>query len=91
MNKIMATFRISDATAKQYDQIMQDLDRSGLYKVRARSHHVMATSGDGFRVVDVWESPEALQEFFGTLGPILVKNGVHSPEPEILPVHNEVF
>ena len=91
MSKIAAIFRAPDMSSKQYDAVMADLDRSGLYKVRTRSHHIMAVNGEGSVVVDVWDSPEALNEFFGILGPVLIKNGVTPPQPEIYPVHNEVL
>lgn len=90
MSKIIAIFRTPDMGTNQYDNVMKDLDRAGQYKVKTRSHHVMAPLEKGGIVVDVWDSPEALNEFFGTLGPILVKNGVVPPQPEVYPVHNEV-
>lgn len=34
-------------------------------------------------VVDIWESPEQLQTFAGTLMPILKDVGIDPPEPEI--------
>jgi len=90
MSKILAVFRVPDMSRAKYDQVMRDLDNAGKYKVKTRTNHVMALAGEGSVVADVWESQDALNEFFGTLGPILVKNGVNPPQPEIYPVHNEV-
>lgn len=42
MSRIVAIFRVPDMSPDQYDNVMADLDRTGMYKVRARSHHVMA-------------------------------------------------
>jgi hypothetical protein len=92
MNKVVAIFRAPDMSKEQYDRVMNDLERVGMYKVKTRSHHCMALTENskGSVVVDVWDSAEALNEFFGTLGPILVKNGVTPPQPELYPVHNVV-
>lgn len=90
MSSILVIFRVPDMSQAQYDSVMKDLDQVNMYKVKSRLHHCMAPNGDGSVVVDVWESPEALNEFFGTLGPILVRNGVTPPQPEIYPVHNIV-
>jgi hypothetical protein len=91
MSKVIAIFKAADMSQSQYDQVMKDLDRVGLYKVKNRSYHCVGLKDKGSVVVDVWDSPEALNEFFGTLGPILVKNGVVPPQPEIYPVHNTVM
>jgi hypothetical protein len=90
MSKILAIFNIPDMSREQYDSVMKDLDNAGLYKVKTRSQHTMALKEKGSVVVDVWDSQDALNEFFGTLGPILIKNGVNPPPPEIYPVHNQV-
>jgi len=90
MSKILAIFRVPDMSPEKYDGVMKDLDYAGMYKVKSRSKHTMALTGSGSVVVDVWDSTDALNEFFGTLGPILVKNGINPPQPEIYPVHNEV-
>ncbi|HEY3251363.1 MAG TPA: hypothetical protein VGK25_09620 [Ignavibacteria bacterium] len=90
MSKILAIFRVPDMSKEQYDNIMKDLENAGMYKVKTRSTHIMAPNKTGSIVVDVWDSEAALNEFFGTLGPILEKNGVNPPPPEIYPVHNEI-
>ncbi|MDQ3670602.1 MAG: hypothetical protein M3377_10050 [Actinomycetota bacterium] len=48
--------------------------------------HVAGEAEGGFRVVDVWESEEALRRFAETLVPILQELGVEG-EPEIYPTH----
>ena len=90
MEKILGIFHSPDMTREKYDSVIKDLDNSGLYKVKARSQHTMALNGKGCVIIDVWDSNEALNEFFGTLGPILVKNGVNPPKPEIYPVYNQI-
>ena len=91
MSKILAIFRSSDMSKETYDNVMKDLDKAGLSKVETRTYHCMALNEKGSVVADVWDSQEALNEFFATLGPILAKNGVNPPPPEIYPVHNVVL
>lgn len=86
----MAIFRVPDMSQSKYDQVMKDLEKAGHYTVNTRSYHCMALNETGSIVVDVWDSSEALNEFFGTLGPILSNNGIQPPAPEIYPVHNIV-
>lgn len=51
--------------------------------------HATGEAEGGFRVVDVWESEEAVQRFAETLMPILREVGVEA-EPEIYPAHSFV-
>ena len=51
--------------------------------------HIAGDSGSGFRVVDVWESEEAFQQFGDKLGPIMQGLGIDI-EPEIYPIHTLV-
>jgi hypothetical protein len=51
--------------------------------------HTAGDAPSGFRVVDVWESEEAAQEFGGHLGPVLEEVGV-TDEPEMYPAHTFV-
>ena len=51
--------------------------------------HATGEAEGGFRVVDVWESEEAVQRFGETLMPILREVGVEA-EPEIYPAHTFV-
>ena len=51
--------------------------------------HIPGQGEKVFRVVDVWESEEALNDFAGKLMPILQDIGVQG-EPEIYPAHTYV-
>ncbi|HEX2787383.1 MAG TPA: hypothetical protein VHP32_05705 [Ignavibacteria bacterium] len=88
MSKIVAIFRAPDMTREQYDTVIKKLEEAGKGKIKERPHHIMGLNNGGSIVIDVWESPEALNEFFGTLSPILEGTGVTAPQPEIYPVHN---
>ena len=90
MQKVIALFNVPGMTAKQYDQVMKDLETSGHGNPKGRLHHVAAEIPNGWSVIDVWQSGESMNEFAGILIPILIKNGVTPPQPTILPVHNIV-
>jgi hypothetical protein len=51
--------------------------------------HIPGQGPNGFRVVDVWESEDAVQRFGDVLMPILADIGVEG-EPEIYPAHTYV-
>ena len=51
--------------------------------------HAAGEAVRGFRVVDVWESEEAVRKFGETLGPLLAEVGIEA-EPEIYPAHSFV-
>jgi hypothetical protein len=51
--------------------------------------HIAGEGPDGFRVVDVWKSEEAVRRFGDIIGPILRELGVQG-EPEIYETHTFV-
>jgi hypothetical protein len=51
--------------------------------------HAAGQGENGFRVVDVWESEEALGRFAETLTPILSESGVEGA-PDVYPAHTFV-
>ncbi len=51
--------------------------------------HIPGQGEKGFRVVDVWESQEALDTFAAKLMPILEEIGVQG-QPEVYPAHTYV-
>ncbi|MEJ2547921.1 MAG: hypothetical protein P8125_08905 [Gemmatimonadota bacterium] len=51
--------------------------------------HIAGQGEKVFRVVDVWESEEALNRFAEIIGPILRQAGVEG-EPEVYPIHTYV-
>lgn len=87
---VIAVFDLPNMSTTQYDQVMRDLNAAGAASPAGRLYHVMSATPKGAQVVDVWESQEKLTAFFGTLGPLLVRNGVTPPKPVITPVHNIV-
>jgi hypothetical protein len=82
-------------TQEQYDESARKL----LGKERAESPsdwpvpgllaHITGQGPNGFRVVDVWESQEAVDAFGAKLGPALAEMGVQE-HPEVYEAHTYV-
>jgi hypothetical protein len=85
---IVALFDIPGMTAAQYDRVIKELEAAGAGSPKGRLYHVASAKEAGWFVVDVWESGELLNQFAQTLMPILQKNGVTPPQPQIYPTHN---
>jgi hypothetical protein len=95
----MLTFDFPGVTSQQYDQLCRNLNdgqpltsladfhRAGYLIV---SHVAGPTPDGGWRVVDVWESAEALGRFRQKLMPLLEQVGIPGVAPQVLPVHNVV-
>ena len=81
---------VSDGTLAQYDQVIRELEASGHGNPPGRLSHVAARKGDGYLVVDLWESQEDLDRFAQTLVPLLERAGGPVPQPQVYPVHNVV-
>ena len=79
----------SDDTLALYDQVIKDLEAAGQGTPPGRLSHVAARKGNGYLVVDVWESEAAFDRFAQTLGPLLEKAG-HIASPQGYPVHNTI-
>jgi hypothetical protein len=82
----------SEGTQEQYDQAVETIARSGI-RSEGRIFHVAgpmeAGIEAGWRIVDVWESQEALDAFVQRVGPILQMLGMWPPDfSKNWPVHN---
>jgi len=90
----MAIVMISDAgtdTVEQYDQIIKQLDEAGHGNPPGRLSHTAALKDNGsYFVVDVWESPEALEQFAQVLVPLIEAVGGVPPDLKISPLHNTI-
>ena len=72
----------------KYDAVIRDLELGGkAYK--GGVFHAAGPMDGGWRIVDVWDSQEALDTFMREkLGATMQKNGVPEPQLTIWPVHN---
>ena len=83
---------IPGGTQEDYDKIAQELTGGPInslsdWPVDGILFHVAGPTENGWRVVDVWESEEALEAFGAKLGPALEAAGVDAPPPNIFGVH----
>ena len=90
----MAIVMVSDAgtdSVEQYDQIIQQLEEAGHGNPAGRLSHTAALKDNGsYLVVDVWESPEALQRFAQVLMPLIEAVGGAAPNLQTSPLHNMI-
>jgi hypothetical protein len=90
-------FSFEDASLDQYDDACRRINNG--QPMRALSdwpgggclaHAAWQEDAGGFRVFDVWESPEAFEGFGEKLVPILTEAGITPAEPHIVHLHNFV-
>ena len=75
-------------TQEQYDKVTEMLQLSGKTPP-GQIFHVAGPMEGGWRIVDVWESQEAFDNFLQTkLGPALQEAGSLPPQTKVWPVHN---
>src|SRR5919106_2100815 len=93
---VVAVFQHRTLTQENYEESVRRLTggRSRLespadWPVEGLLVHATGEGENGFRVVDVWESPEAFQHFGETLMPILQDLGVEG-QPDVYPAHTFV-
>lgn len=88
MKQVVVEFNFPNVSVKQYDGIWDDLRAAGFSHPKGLISHVGApTPNGGLLVVDVWESPEAFDEFGKTLMPLIAKHDIPMIQPRVLPVH----
>jgi hypothetical protein len=90
MEKLVVVYDVKGMFPNQYQQVMRDLTQSGEAAPDGRLNHFASAQEGGMVVVDVWESQQKLERFAGVLIPILVKNSVPPPVPQIHPWINQV-
>ena len=79
-------------TLAQYDAVVEEMQLNGKPAPHGIFHVAGAMEGGGIRIVDVWESPEAFEEFaHHKIGPITQKYGIAAPKVTVWPVHNTLM
>ncbi len=79
-----------EGTLEQYDEVIGKMgfEPNGVGAPNALFHWA-AKSGDGIRVVDVWESREAFDAFAqDQIGPLTAQAGLAEPKMAFFDVHN---
>lgn len=83
---ILAIHHVPSLTAERYDAVVRGLT-NGRERLESLSDggiqgllfHVAGQGADGFWVVDVWESQEAIDRFSQRAGPIAQAAGINEP------------
>jgi len=84
---IVFLFEPKSMNKVQYHRLLAKLDEAGIRDQPGRSFHICFGVGDKLRILDVWDSEEALMASFGEgIVPILQEVGVEAMPPDILPV-----
>ena len=81
-------FRPQSLTAQQYDEAIAALEAAGAATPAGRVHHSCFGPDDALMVYEVWESPQAFEEYGPVLMPILHKVGIDPGTPDVMPVHH---
>ena len=87
---IAALMEFSDITPEQYDAVIADMNLDGKPAPNAIFHVAGPTNAGGWRVVDVWETAEAFDDFSkNKIMPLAMKHGLKQPpKVDVWPVHN---
>jgi len=87
---IEARSEIQGMTKEQYDRAISQVGDQ-LRQAPGFIHHVAGPMDGGYRVVEIWASPEDFDRFIqGTVMPLAQQVGIPPFEPKILPVDNVV-
>jgi hypothetical protein len=89
---IMAVHRVPSLTRERYEEVVRRL--TGKSRIEAPSDlpfegllvHMAGQSKDGFCVVDIFESAEAVERFNEAMATIPREVGIEEP-PDFFPVH----
>lgn len=90
---VVLVFQGPGVTREAYEEVVRRLtggkskmDAISDWPVEGLLVHAAGEGKDGFRVVDVWESEEAVQRFGEQLAPHLQAAGI-TAQPEVYPAH----
>lgn len=86
----MSVLMVSEwtGTVQQYETCTERLiEKIGLDQ--RCTFHAMALMGEGkFSVTEVWESPEAVQEWFGKAMPVIEQAGIQKERQDFYDIYN---
>jgi len=85
---IATYFHPQSLTAQQYDEAIRELEAAGAATPAGRVHHSCFGPDNGLMVYEVWDSPQAFEDYGSVLMPILQKLGIDPGTPDVMPVHN---
>jgi hypothetical protein len=95
MMAVVLVIQAPGLTREQYEQSVKMVSKRGVvespadWPVKGLLAHIAGEGPNGFRVVDVWATEDAMRTFGETLLPALNELGVDA-KPEIYPAHTFV-
>jgi hypothetical protein len=87
---ISVHFTHKGLTSDKYDEAISLLEAQGLGAPAGRRNHFALDADGEIEVLDIWESPQALDAFAPVLVPIFTELGVQANPPTIRPVHHTI-
>jgi len=81
-------FASQSISAKQYSEILKQLEAAGAGSPKGRRYHASFGDTNDLHVFDVWDSQADFDAFGAVLMPILAKVGAVPGKPEIMTIHN---
>ncbi len=88
---ILGMYELTAMTPAQYDQVNKDLVNLGHKLPKGLRFHAAGAKGNGYLIVDVWETEAQLRAFSDLLDPILRANSVTPVTPVSYPIYNDVY
>lgn len=88
MGKVVSQIDFSEFAPDKYNEILEDLNSTGLSHPKGRLYHVAVQKGKGMLIFGLWASEKDFNDFSKTLLPLLQKNGIKPAKPELFPVFN---
>ncbi|MGH8928724.1 MAG: hypothetical protein ACRDWH_10265 [Acidimicrobiia bacterium] len=94
---IMAVHQVPSLTQEKYEEVIRRLTNGKKSRVKSLSDlpfegvlvHLAGQSANGFCIVDIFESEEAVEQFHQVMGTIPQEVGIEEP-PEFFPAHTSV-
>jgi len=88
--RVLARFTAAgNVSTDQYDKAMDRMAASGNWPPDGLEYHVAFSTGNDFRVSEIWDSQEQFEAFGAVLMPVLAAKGVElAGPPEVFDVHN---
>ena len=82
-------FEFPGVTQEQYDAVMRDLTQAQGKPAPGNHFHAAGPMEGGWWALDVWESPERLQQYLEEeLGAAIQRHGLPAVQPRMLSVYN---
>ena len=83
---IVAKFAVRGMSADHYETALRRLEAAGAGAPAGRLHHICYGADGDLQVIDVYDSPQSLEAFGQTLGPILQELRI-AADADVQPVY----